>query len=145
MVIDLKKLKLSGKTELEFFFDYEEFEDLCSLPDCEIEKPIKVLGKLEVVSDNSVIVDGEITFLLKGSCSRCLEDAEMKIVIPFSEAFDKEGDTTYEIINDKIDLSKMVDDIVIVEMPYNLLCSEDCKGLCPKCGKNLNKETCNCK
>ena len=145
MVIDLKKLKTTGKTELDFYFDYEEFEDLCSLPDCEIQKPIKVFGRLEVISGGTVYVDGEINFLLKGACSRCLEEAVKEMVVPFSETFDKEDEMAYEIMNDKVDLTKMVNDVVIVEMPYSLLCKEDCKGLCPVCGKNLNKETCNCK
>ena len=81
MVIDLKKLRTIGKTELDFYFDYEDFDSLCSLPNCEIEKPIKVLGRLEVVSNDSVYVDGELTFLLKGACSRCLEEAEMEITV----------------------------------------------------------------
>ena len=144
MVIDLKKLKIQGKTEIDFFFEYEDFGELCSLPETEVLKPIKVLGKLEVVSNNSVIVSGEINFVLSGPCSRCLEETVKEYSVSFDEDFSKDDETSYLIQNDKVDLSKMVDDLVILNMPYNLLCKEDCKGICLNCGKNLNKENCNC-
>ena len=45
---------------------------------------------------------------------------------------------------DKIDLAKDIRDYAILAVPMKKLCSEDCKGLCPKCGKNLNDGTCDC-
>ena len=44
----------------------------------------------------------------------------------------------------KLDLSEVVCDQIVMEMPYRFLCREDCKGLCPKCGQDLNVERCSC-
>jgi len=49
-----------------------------------------------------------------------------------------------EIDTDKIDLDEYIRDYAVLAVPMKNLCSEDCKGLCPKCGKNLNEGTCNC-
>ena len=144
MVIDLKKLQLKGKTETDFFFEYDNFGDLCVLPDAEIEKPIKILGTLKIVSSHSAVASGDITFVVKGPCSRCLEETEKVFTVPFEELFDKDDDTAYPVVNDKADLSKMTDDVVVLNMPFSLLCKEDCKGICAGCGKNLNKEKCKC-
>jgi len=45
---------------------------------------------------------------------------------------------------DKIDLDEYIRDYAVLAVPMKNLCSEDCKGLCSKCGKNLNEGTCNC-
>jgi uncharacterized protein len=45
---------------------------------------------------------------------------------------------------DKIDLDKDIRDYAILAVPMKKLCSVDCKGLCPKCGNNLNEGPCNC-
>ena len=44
----------------------------------------------------------------------------------------------------KIDLKKIVDDVIIMNTPIVFLCKEDCKGLCPNCGANLNDGGCKC-
>jgi uncharacterized protein len=46
---------------------------------------------------------------------------------------------------DKIDLSEDVRDYALLALPMKKLCSENCKGLCPKCGKNLNDGPCECR
>jgi uncharacterized protein len=46
---------------------------------------------------------------------------------------------------DKINIGEDVRDYALLALPMKKLCSEDCKGLCPKCGKNLNDGSCNCK
>ena len=47
-------------------------------------------------------------------------------------------------VNGRIDLSEAVVGAVYMELPYIVLCDEDCKGLCQVCGCNLNEETCSC-
>ena len=50
----------------------------------------------------------------------------------------------YPVVNGKIDLSKIADDLIILNTPVAFLCREDCKGLCPTCGANLNDGECKC-
>mgnify|MGYP000559119389 CR=1 FL=1 len=58
------------------------------------------------------------------------------------------GEDSDEIIlleHDEVDLAELARDAFILDMDTKTLCSEDCKGLCPGCGVNLNREPCRCK
>lgn len=111
MIIDVKKLMQSGKTEEDFFFEYAPAGDVVTVPGVEIAPPVKVLGTVMLTSDKTAVIDAEITFTLKGECTRCLGPAENTYTVTFSEEFVQGGgDGVYGITNDKIDLTKPVDD-----------------------------------
>jgi uncharacterized protein len=95
-------------------------------------------------------------------CSRCLEPADIKIagklryffsLRPHENKTETAETSEYgeeELIildswEDEIDLSPMIWEVLITSLPASALCSEDCRGLCPQCGVNLNKSSCNCK
>ncbi len=104
-----------------------------------------------------IAADGVLAIDLEQACSRCLEPVRSHIEIPFSEMF-KPADTTFvseqftedeisdfvEVESDKLDLEPYVNEAVELSIPYAPLCSEQCKGLCPSCGQNLNQQTCGC-
>lgn len=72
-------------------------------------------------------------------CSRCLEEFEIEMAPCFDIAFD---------IERGIDVIECDDDIrqeLIMAIPVKPVCFEGCRGLCPGCGRNLNKEACHCK
>lgn len=132
MVIDLKKLRQSGKEYLDFCFEYFPEESISTIVGVEVVAPIKVVGTVEPYSKKSAFVDAEITFTLKGSCTRCLTETERTFVIPLNEEYfdineSQEDDYTY--INDRLDLTKSVFDTVLINLPVNFLCAEDCKGI----------------
>ncbi|MBO4251351.1 MAG: DUF177 domain-containing protein [Clostridia bacterium] len=139
MIIDLNAIKRSGKTEESFFFEYDADIEI-ALPDAELLEPVSVQGTV-FIAGNTAEVEGEIVYTLKGSCTRCLADTEKTYAVEFSESF---GEGEYPIVNGKIDLTKPVDDIIIMNTPVAFLCRDDCKGLCPECGKNLNEGECKC-
>lgn len=77
-------------------------------------------------------------------CSRCLKDIDLNLRVEFTElyAFDKRSITESGLVvpdNRMIDLSPLVREYLLLEIPINSLCKTDCLGLCPTCGKNLNK------
>jgi len=145
MLIDLRKLAQIGKTEENFFFEYEPQRTLTDIPNTEITAPVKINGKVTLTGKHSAYVEGEIVFTLKGECTKCLTETEKEIAVDFAESVsDEEGDN-YPLNHDVIDLAKIVDDKIIMSMPVSLLCKEDCKGLCPDCGGNLNENGCKCK
>ncbi len=87
------------------------------------------------------------------TCDRCLAEYEQKIngnftVIYIAEKIDDDVEDTnvYELTPDLtyLDLTKDFYDFINLAVPLKHLCSEDCKGLCPTCGANLNIETCDC-
>ncbi|MBQ2942198.1 MAG: DUF177 domain-containing protein [Clostridia bacterium] len=79
-------------------------------------------------------------------CARCLK--------PVMSSFDADiyEDLTGEDANDELiakdgnewDLTELILSDILLELPMTVLCSEDCKGFCPTCGKNLNSESCTC-
>jgi len=92
MIIDIKKIMQSGKDEEDFFFEYSPKEDVVTLPNVKIVSPVKVLGKVTLISDGNAAVDAEVTFTLKGECTRCLEITEKTFTVEFSEVFTKSGE-----------------------------------------------------
>ncbi len=89
--------------------------------------------------------------VLECFCDRCLEAFEKPLECSFEEILKKE-DISCEDENpdaiyfqgNSIELDEIVLNNVILSLPIKNLCSEDCKGLCPSCGQNLNMGKCSC-
>ena len=115
--------------------------------DLSFVEPVKVVGFMTGVGE-SIALEGTILAKLKGSCARCLEPAAFDMEIPFKEVFvrhasDDEPDA-FLFEGNTVELEHMVLSNIIVNLPMQLLCGEECKGLCPMCGTNLNHSTCEC-
>lgn len=101
---------------------------------------------------NEIIVNGFLSFGIRGRCSRCLEDVDINIksdvnlvLTPKENDSSDIGDLDHEFYEgDSIDLSNFLREIVAINIPFNFICSENCNGLCSSCGTNLNKERCKC-
>ena len=145
MIIDLRTLKRSGKDQTQFFFEYQPDAELCNIPSAVIESPIKVTGTVDLTGEHSAYVDGEIVFTISGECTRCLKPACQQVVATFSEQVEQNNEYGYSLVNDKINLVEIAHEAILLNMPVNLLCREDCKGICLNCGVNLNDDDCKCK
>ena len=82
---------------------------------------------------------------LEGPCFRCLEDASLDLQVRAREYQAKDPDGSEELStvylhDDRLDLDEWARDAVADLLPLQILCREDCAGLCPECGKNLNDE-----
>jgi uncharacterized protein len=102
-------------------------------------------------------VTGEVRGSLSLSCARCLEgftytvNANVDIELMHrpmdfaleAELRDEEMDVCY-FEGDEVDLDPYVYEEVILSIPIQVLCSDACKGMCPQCGNNLNRERCWC-
>ncbi|MGI6221171.1 MAG: YceD family protein [Coriobacteriales bacterium] len=103
---------------------------------------------------DAIVATGTASATVIGQCARCLEPAsefvesDVEGYFTLFENSDVEGmeDDEYELISEsgEIDLADSIRSAVVVEMPPTFLCREDCKGLCPSCGCNLNEEQCDC-
>ncbi len=145
MIIDLKKLRQSGKEQSGFHFEYTPERNLVDIPQAELKLPITVTGTVTLTDTHSAYIEGELTFSLLGECTRCLSRTEQLFVEEFSEHVASNDDESYPVVNDKVDLTLIVDDIILMNQPISFLCKEDCKGICAGCGVNLNNEECKCK
>jgi uncharacterized protein len=106
----------------------------------------------EVVVRGSITGDGEI------ECSRCLQPVEQKLKIDFQANFvrpehfsvDQEKEVpvsdldTDVLEGDRLDIKDIVREQILLNVPEQVFCKPDCKGLCPKCGANRNLIDCKC-
>lgn len=145
MILDLRKIKRSGKDTEDFFFEYvpENFE--VDIPSANLVLPVKVNGTITLTGNHTAYLEGEVSFGIEGECTRCLDMVKQEFVAFFDETAGEDAEDSYPVINDTINLTKLVEDCISAEIPITLLCKEDCKGLCVGCGANLNKQDCKCK
>ncbi|MCX7927523.1 MAG: DUF177 domain-containing protein [Candidatus Omnitrophica bacterium] len=101
------------------------------------EKPIKVSASVSRIT-NTLSAQLDISGYMICTCSRCL--------IEFERPFYKHIRLTYQLetLTQVIDLNDDIRQEIILDCPQNPICNEFCKGLCFKCGKNLNDGPCEC-
>lgn len=124
----------------------KEIQELISISDVSVDGTAEKLADIYYIS-------GIVKAILKLRCVRCLNEFEYHIELDFKESFiHQDIDLGFEqeddiqiIDSDSIDLSRTIEETVSLAIPYVPLCREDCNGLCPTCGVDLNCETCNCK
>ena len=93
---------------------------------------------------------GEINARMRCVCDRCGAPFEMdkrvSFDVPIIAGSEEDGDgEAYGLAGDALDLDDMLETEFILNMDNKLLCRPGCKGLCPKCGKNLNEGECGCR
>jgi len=108
--------------------------------------PVEFDIRLEAVMEG-VLVTGTATAGLVGECARCLEEIRDEVVADFQELFvyddedhradDAEDTGTSRLEGDLVDLEPLLRDAVVLALPFQPLCREDCPGLCTECGARL--------
>ena len=150
MLLDLKGFftNEAEKKEKRFSFSF-------SMDDVGIDgtnpfvSPIEASGTAET-ENGAVRLKAEVSYEFKAECNRCLAEIhEWKTeryehLLLLSED-DVPDDTYVRVTEEAIELSELLREDIILNLPTVLLCREDCKGLCPKCGQNLNDGPCGCK
>jgi uncharacterized protein len=121
--------------------------------------PLKAEGKAELVTGalGEIRVSGRLIVEMEADCDRCLEPARFPIdsdftlyYRPVDEGYgdEKEIDAGeaemgfYE--GEGLELNDVLREFVLLSLPMQRVCSEDCKGICPKCGQNRNQIECQC-
>ena len=97
-------------------------------------------------AENEVNVSGTVTAQAHSRCANCLSPVNVPIRAEMEVTFAKDGDgeEKYPLDGYEIDLAPAVQEALILELPMRFLCREDCKGICPVCGKNRNTDLCTC-
>lgn len=111
-------------------------------------EPIGVDITIRNVGDR-LFAEGHISGRVMLECSRCLQDFEGDFCLEIEESFcnldlNRDEEDVFQIIERKIDLYPLINQALLLWLPIKELCKVDCKGLCPKCGKNLNEGNCGC-
>ena len=94
--------------------------------------------RMESLHDG-ILVSADIDGMAAGECGRCLIDIEQAVQVEIQELFAYSSDEAfeYEVHEDTIDLEPVIRDAVVLSLPFQPVCQEDCLGLCPQCGVRL--------
>ena len=111
--------------------------------------PVSVAGFIENRA-GIVSIRAEAKFDYATACARCNKPLLRHATVPVrhilvSELSEEDDSDEYIVVEDrKLDLTALVSEDAYLAIPYRMLCKEDCKGLCPVCGADLNVGPCNC-
>jgi uncharacterized protein len=120
-------------------------EDLIGVP---VGAELELDLRLESVMDG-VLVSGTVTAPVSGECGRCLTEVSDTLAVPVQELFlypeasadhgadHGDVDELPQLVGDLLDLTPTLRDAVVLALPLNPLCREDCQGLCATCGERL--------
>ena len=127
----------------------------------EFSAPVRTALRVQRIGD-MVEIDGNIETSVRLPCSRCLQPFETHLKSRFALTYQHRAtngiaDTEPQEVElstrdmgiayfqgPKINLKDTIQEQVILEFPLRALCKQDCKGLCPKCGADLNEDLCDC-
>jgi uncharacterized protein len=146
--VDLRELA-SGPvtTEAELAGDDPLFAGL----DVIVAEPVRVAGRLQATGDGRFYWHGLLRTQVAGECRRCLAPVALPVAAEISALFTPDPDAledpdSYPLTRDatEIDLRPAVREELALAVPQWVLCREDCRGLCPRCGKDLNAGPCGC-
>lgn len=130
--LDKEPIELSGCEDKEFI----------SLPegdDYTVTAPLEYDLFAAKVSGGA-LVTGSCRTEISGICGRCLEEVRCEVAADDIELF-----IDIDNAGEEVDISEDIREELLINLPMNLLCDDDCAGLCSECGMNLNKKQCKCK
>jgi len=158
MIIDLKTIPQDAPKHLELCLEKGWWQ-----PDRQDDQIIGISNTIVVSVEMykvglRYVLEGNMSGSIKILCDRCLNDYDTEIKTSFKLFFTHQSQYTNKVevelleedletgfINDeKIDLDDILREQLYLALPIKSLCREDCLGLCPSCGMNLNIESCQC-
>jgi len=154
MVVDVTKIE---DAVMPFSFRAEADELDLNTPNYRLIGPVSAAGKIER-HIASVQVMGNVSGQVEIDCTRCLQPVEQPLSIDFDVEYLTEGGLggdgehevhtsdleTDELQGPTLDLKHLAREQILLDIPDQFFCHENCKGLCEKCGENLNLIDCNC-
>lgn len=147
MRVDLHRLIASPGEKLDFDFELDAdgltFEGLLRFT-----SPVRAAGVI-VNHAGHITLTGAIEADMLCQCARCLKEfprhLRREMAAYLTEELVDEDNEDYYLLKDGVaDLEEIARDTLILNFEPRLLCKDDCKGLCPKCGKDLNEGPCDC-
>ena len=115
-----------------------------------VSEPVLASGTVRNTA-GVLVMKGLITTCIHGTCDRCASDFDRDIHFPIDVVLvtemaneENEDEWVFPLEGDSADLDDIVRTVFVLNLDSKLLCKEDCKGLCHRCGKNLNDGPCSC-
>jgi uncharacterized protein len=116
----------------------------------ELIRAVRVSGQVAGAGDGRYYWRGQLSTAVRGQCRRCLAPVDVTVAAPVEVLFTDDelaDDPSARVIERQanvLDLSDTVREELILSVPEYVLCREECRGLCPGCGQDLNAGSCGC-
>ena len=150
MLLDLRPILVTPGASLPFE-THENLSDLVFGSCKPASKPVLAYGKVRNTA-GVLELTGELTTTLHGVCDRCASEFTRAVQIPIhavlvseEELEQAEDEWVFGIHDGCADLTDIITTAFVLNMDSQLLCRPDCKGVCFRCGKNLNEGPCGCR
>ena len=116
-----------------------------------VTEPVMASGTVRNTA-GVLVMTGLVRTTIHGVCDRCASDFDRDVEIPIDVVLvtelsneDSEDEWVFPLEGDSADLEDIVRTVFVLNLNSKLLCREDCKGICCRCGKNLNDGPCGCR
>lgn len=150
MLLRLSKIIETPNSEVPFETELD-LRDLRFGNDCPVQEPVLAQGAVRNTA-GVLLLDALLRTTLHGVCDRCaapftrtLEYPVHAVLTTELENEDEADAWTFLLENDSADLDDILTTAFVLNMDSKLLCKPDCKGLCFRCGRNLNDGPCDCR
>lgn len=153
MIVDVSDIISNENKEIskQVEIDFTVFD--AGLGEFQVLKKAPFLLSVANVNSKRLKISGETEVTIALFCDRCLTQVDMDFPIEISREIDLEKfrqgdseeleDASY-MIGTSLDVDQLIFGEILVSWPMKVLCKEDCKGICKKCGSNLNLVSCQC-
>ncbi|HEV2670939.1 MAG TPA: DUF177 domain-containing protein [Gemmatimonadales bacterium] len=147
--VDLRELARAGAVETRG----EVKQDDSALEGIDIpllREPVAVDGRLQSIGEGRFYWQGRLRTVVEGECRRCLTPVatplNLEIGALFTQDPEAEDPDSYPVPPEvtEIDVTPAIREELVLAAPRYVLCRDDCKGLCPQCGKDRNASPCDC-
>ena len=115
-----------------------------------VSEPVNATGTVRNTA-GVLVMTGTITTCLHGTCDRCTGQFTRDVKIPIDVVLvtefaneENEDERVFPLVGDSADLDDIIRTVFVLNLDSRMLCKPDCKGLCFRCGKNLNDGPCGC-
>ena len=115
-----------------------------------VTEPVRAEGTVRNTA-GVLVMKGTIRTCIHGTCDRCAGDFEQQKEFPLDVVLvrelaneENEDEWVFPLEGDAADLEEIVRTVFVLNMDSKMLCKPDCKGICCRCGKNLNDGPCGC-
>ena len=147
MLLQLKEVFLNegGRLDVDYSLPMNDFEYNGDYP---FKSPVEISASA-VNRASLVELKVKAVFDYTTRCDRCFEEIGKHLEFTFTHGLaakliDDENDDYIETADYTLELDEVVISDIILNLPSKMLCREDCRGICPDCGKNLNNGDCGC-
>ena len=150
MLLDLKPIMATPGDTIPCLESFD-LSDLCYGVSYPVSEAVIAEGTVRNTA-GVLVMKGTVRTRIHGVCDRCAGEFQRDVSFPIDAVLvtelsseEDEDENIFPLVGDSADLEEIVRTVFVLNLDSKLLCREDCKGICPRCGKNLNLGKCDCR